>query len=114
MAHLGKLETQLELPLPQPQPSHFSIAHMFLMQSESGKKIALSFGAVYCVPWFYVGSERTWGLAVREWGHADKGRRRKGEWCFSFPNLVSLLNPDLAMFMSPRLRDPCTEMSSWK
>ena len=39
------------------------------------------------------------------WGHGDKGRRRREKCCFSFPNLVSLLNPDHAMFMSPRLCD---------
>ena len=68
MAHLGKLETQLELPLPQPQPPHFSMAHMFLMQSESGKKIALSLGGpVYSVYRGYVKSERRWGWRLGTW-----------------------------------------------
>ena len=62
MAHLGKLETQLELPLPQPQPPHFSMAHMFLIQSEYGNGLIFRpLSAVYrgCVE-----GERRWGLAV--------------------------------------------------
>ena len=76
MAHLGKLETQLELPLPLPQPPHFSMAHMFLMQSESGEKIALSFGPV-CVN---RGRVVTWrGLVVGDmesWRQGEKAERR--------------------------------------
>ena len=52
----------------------------------------------------YVESERCWGWRLGTW-RQDKGRRRREECCFSFPNLVSLLNPDHTMFMSPRLCD---------
>ena len=77
MAHLGKLETQLELPLPLPQPPHFSMAHMFLMQSESGEKIALSFGPV-CVNRGRVVTWRVSGVGVGGWGHGELETRGEG------------------------------------